>query len=266
MLRIITLNLNGIRSAWSKGVLPWLLAQNADVVCLQEIKAQRPDLSEEMLAPPGFHGFYHCAEKKGYSGVGLWCRRRPDAVIEGLGDPEFDSEGRYLRADFGKLSVISLYLPSGSSSPERQAAKFRFMDRFYPVLAELSASGREVVVCGDWNIAHREIDLRNWKSNRKNSGFLPEERAWIGKVLDDAGWVDAYRCLYPEATESCYTWWSNRGQAWAKNVGWRLDYQLVTPQLAALAQAASVYKAQRFSDHAPLTIDYALMPSFFCID
>ena len=256
MLRIITLNLNGIRSAWSKGVLPWLEAQNADVVCLQELKAQAADLNEEMRAPAGLHAYYHYAEKKGYSGVGLWCRRAPDAVIEGLGDAEFDAEGRYLQADFGNLSVISLYLPSGSSSEERQAAKFRFMDVFYPHLDRLVQSGRDVVVCGDWNIAHQEIDLKNWKGNRKNSGFLPEERAWIGRLLDEGGWCDVYRRLHPESTDECYTWWSNRGQAWAKNVGWRLDYQLSTPGLAETVRQAAVYKAQRFSDHAPLTIDY----------
>ena len=259
MLRIITLNLNGIRSAWSKGVLPWISAQKADIVCLQELKAQAPDLSDEMKAPAGFHAFYHMAEKKGYSGVGLWSRNKPDQVIEGIGTPqaaEFDAEGRYLRADFGKLSVISLYLPSGSSSPERQEAKFRFMEIFYLHLVELAQSGRDVVVCADWNIAHQQIDLRNWKSNQKNSGFLPEERAWMTRVLNEAGWCDVYRKLFPEATDDSYTWWSNRGQAWAKNVGWRLDYQLATPVLAATARAATVYKAQRFSDHAPLSIDY----------
>lgn len=256
MLRIITLNLNGIRSAWNKGVLPWIEAQKADVICLQEIKAQHADLNDEMKAPPGFHAYYHYAEKKGYSGVGLWCRNRPDALIEGIGHPEFDAEGRFLRADFGNLSVISLYLPSGSSSPERQEAKFRFMALFYPQMVELARSGRDVVVCGDWNIAHQEIDLKNWKGNRKNSGFLPEERAWIGQLFSEAGWCDTYRRLYPETTETCYTWWSNRGQAWAKNVGWRLDYQIATPGLAATAREASVYKDQRFSDHAPLIIDY----------
>ena len=256
MLRIITLNLNGIRSAWSKGVLPWLAEQNADVVCLQELKAQASDLSEEMKAPDGLHVYYHAAEKKGYSGVGLWCRREPDRVIEGLGNAEFDREGRYLQADFGKLSVISLYLPSGSSAPERQEAKFRFMEYFYPRLVALAQCGRDIVVCGDWNIAHREIDLKNWKSNRKNSGFLPEERDWVTRVLAEGGWQDVYRRLHPEATDECYTWWSNRGQAWAKNVGWRLDYQLATPHLAGTARAASIFKAQRFSDHAPLTIDY----------
>lgn len=260
MVRIITLNLNGIRSAWSKGVLPWIAAQKADFVCLQELKAQESDLTDDMRKPDGLHAYYHAAEKKGYSGVGLWCRREPDEVKIGLGNAEFDAEGRYLQADFGKLSVVSLYLPSGSSSPERQEAKFRFMDSFYPHLVELARSGRDVVVCGDWNIAHREIDLKNWKGNRKNSGFLPEERAWIGSVLDDAGWSDVYRRLHPETTDACYTWWSNRGQAWAKNVGWRIDYQLATPTLAATARSASIHKEQRFSDHAPLTIDYDYAP------
>lgn len=256
MLRIISLNLNGIRSAWNKNVLPWVVQQQADVICLQELKAQLPDLSPEMMAPAGLQAHYHCAEKRGYSGVGLWCRQTPDRVVAGLGNEEFDAEGRYLRADFGKLSVISLYLPSGSSSPERQEAKFRFLDVFFPHLAQLRAEGREIVICGDWNIAHREIDLKNWKSNQKNSGFLPEERAWLTRVFDEQGWVDVYRRLYPEAGGDAYTWWSNRGQAWAKNVGWRIDYQVATPGIAAGAVRGSVYKDQRFSDHAPVTVDY----------
>ncbi len=260
MLRIITLNLNGIRSAWNKGVLPWAMTQNADVVCVQELKAQYADLSEEMKAPAGLHAYYHPAAKKGYSGVGVWCRNKPDAIVEGTGHPEFDAEGRYLRADFGDLSVISLYLPSGSSGPERQETKFRFLDIFYPILRELAQSGRQVVVCGDWNIAHQEIDLKNWKGNRKNSGFLPEERAWVSRVLDEGGWCDVYRKLHPTTTDECYTWWSNRGQAWAKNVGWRLDYQLATAGLTSTARVAAVYKAQRFSDHAPLIIDYDYAP------
>lgn len=259
MLRIITLNLNGIRSAWNKGVCPWLLENKPDIVCLQELKAQISDLLPEMCAPAGYHAYYHAAEKKGYSGVGLWCREKPERVVYGIGtaeSAEFDAEGRYLRADFGKLSVVSLYLPSGSSSPERQEAKFRFMQLFYPHLVDLARSGRELVVCADWNIAHQQIDLKNWRSNQKNSGFLPEERAWIGRVLSEGGWCDVYRQLHPEATEDCYTWWSNRGQAWANNVGWRLDYQLATPGFAATARTASVYKERRFSDHAPLVIDY----------
>jgi len=256
MLRIISLNLNGIRSAWSKNVLPWAASQQADIVCLQELKAQLPDLTPEMMAPNGMHAFYHCAEKKGYSGVGIWCKQAPDRVVEGFDGGEFDAEGRYIRADFGNLSVISLYLPSGSSSPERQEAKFRFLDLFFPQMLALRAEGREIVLCGDWNIAHQAIDLKNWKSNQKNSGFLPEERAWLSRVFEELGWVDVYRRLYPDAGDACYTWWSNRGQAWAKNVGWRIDYQIATPGIAAFAQKAEVYKAERFSDHAPLIVDY----------
>ncbi|ENO91535.1 exodeoxyribonuclease III [Thauera sp. 28] len=256
MLRIISLNLNGIRSAATKGLFDWLPDQQADLVCLQELKAQAGDLSDAMRAPAGLKGWFHHAEKKGYSGVGIYSRHAPDRVIEGLGIADIDAEGRFLQLDFGKLSVVSLYLPSGSSSEERLQIKFAFMERFLPHMATLFASGQEVVVCGDWNIAHRETDLRNWKSNQKNSGFLPEERAWLSRLFDEQGWVDVYRRLYPEATDDCYTWWSNRGQAWAKNVGWRLDYQIATPELAAAALNASVYKAQRFSDHAPLTIDY----------
>ncbi len=255
-MRIITLNFNGIRSAASKGFFDWLAAQNADIVCVQELKAQTADLSPALAAPDGWHGFFHCAEKKGYSGVGIYARRPPDQVIEGLGIADIDAEGRYLRCDFGNLSVVSLYLPSGSSSEERQAAKFSFMERFHPHLRELIASGREIVLCGDWNIAHQEIDLKNWKGNRKNSGFLPEERAWLGGVFADFGWVDVYRRLYPDTTEEAYTWWSNRGQAWAKNVGWRIDYQIATPAITATASNAVVWKETRFSDHAPLTVDY----------
>ena len=256
MLRIISLNLNGIRSAWSKNLLAWVVAQAPDIVCLQELKAQLPDLTPDMRAPDDMHAFYHAAEKKGYSGVGVWCRQKPERVLEGFGNGEFDAEGRYIRADFGKLSVISLYLPSGSSSPERQEAKFRFLDAFLPHLAALRAEGREIVLGGDWNIAHKEIDLKNWRSNQKNSGFLPEERAWMTRVFDDHGWVDVYRRLHPEASGDAYTWWSNRGQAREKNVGWRIDYQVATPDFAAAAWRAEVYKGERFSDHAPLLIDY----------
>ncbi|MDO9597802.1 MAG: exodeoxyribonuclease III [Azoarcus sp.] len=256
MLRIISANLNGIRSATTKGFLDWLARQDADLVCMQELKAQAGDLSATMLKPAGLQGWFHHAEKKGYSGVGIYSRQAPERVIEGLGIADIDAEGRYIELDFGKLSVISLYLPSGSSSDERQQAKFSFMERFFSHLAQLRACGREVVICGDWNIAHKEIDLKNWKGNQKNSGFLPEERAWLTRVFEEQGWVDVYRRLHPEATGDSYTWWSNRGQAWAKNVGWRIDYQLATPGIAATAKTATIFKDQRFSDHAPLIIDY----------
>jgi exodeoxyribonuclease-3 len=253
-MRIITLNLNGIRSATGKGFYEWLAQQDADIVCLQELKAQAPDMTGKMLAPQGYHGYFHYAEKKGYSGVGIYCREQPQRVISGLGIAEFDAEGRYICADFAGFSVVSVYLPSGSSGEERQAVKFKFMAAFMPHLKELRDSGREVVICGDWNIAHKEIDLKNWRGNKKNSGFLPEERAWLTELFDEAGFTDVFRRVHPEL--EAYTWWSNRGQAWAKDVGWRIDYQIATPGIAALAGSASIYKAQRFSDHAPLIIDY----------
>lgn len=254
-MRLITLNLNGIRSAGRKGFFEWLAQQHADFVCLQEIKAQAADLTDAMLAPGGFNGYFHLAEKKGYSGVGIYARTPPNCLIEGLGIADIDCEGRYIEAIFGELSIVSLYLPSGSSSEIRQEVKFRFMERFLPHLIKLINCGKEVILCGDWNIAHKEIDLKNWRGNQKNSGFLPEERAWLSRVYEEIGFVDVFRSLVKEPEH--YTWWSNRGQAWAKNVGWRIDYQIATPGIAALAQRASIYKAQRFSDHAPLTVDYA---------
>ncbi len=254
MLRIVTLNVNGIRSATKKGFLQWLEAQSPDVACVQELKATEEDLGPEMLAPAGLRGHFHPAQRKGYSGVAIYSRQAPDRVIHGVGIADIDAEGRYLQADFGDLSVVSLYVPSGSSSDERLAAKFAFMERFNSRLEALARSGRHVVICGDWNVAHKEIDLRNWRSNQKNSGFLPEERAWLSGVIDEMGFVDVFRRLDPRPEQ--YTWWSNRGQAWAKNVGWRLDYHLATPELAGRAARAEIYKTERFSDHAPLTIDY----------
>ena len=255
-MRIITANLNGIRSAANKGFYSWLLKQQPDVVCLQEIKAQAADMTPEMLAPADYHGYFHYAEKKGYSGVGIYSKAEPDAVIEGLGIGDIDSEGRYLECQFGNLSVVSLYLPSGSSGEERQAFKFSVMARILPHLEALANNGRDVVICGDWNIAHQEIDLKNYKGNKKNSGFLPEERAWLGDLFSRVGWIDVYRKLHPETTDECYTWWSNRGAAYEKNVGWRLDYQVATPDLAKRAFQSTIYKEERFSDHAPLIIDY----------
>jgi len=254
MLRVITLNLNGVRSAAAKGLFPWLARQRADIVCVQELKAHERDLPPAVRAPRNFTGHFHCAEKRGYSGVGIYTRIRPDSIQCGLGIGDIDSEGRYLQADFGTLSVVSVYLPSGSSSPERQQVKFRFLDRFFPHLEHLRHSGRDVLLCGDWNIAHKEIDLKNWRSNQKNSGFLPEERAWLSRVFDELGFVDVFRRL--DTRPERYTWWSNRGEAWAKNVGWRIDYQIATPEFASRARAASIYVNRRFSDHAPLTIDF----------
>ncbi|BDT76142.1 exodeoxyribonuclease III [Polynucleobacter sp. KF022] len=256
MLRIISANLNGIRSAVKKGFLPWAGQQKADFICMQELKAQRDDLEDAILNPDGMHAFFHHAEKKGYSGCGIYTPHKPDEVLYGYGNEEFDAEGRYVEARFKGLSVISVYMPSGSSSPERQEAKYRYLDSFLPHLIDLKKSGREIVLCGDVNIAHQEIDLKNWKGNLKNSGFLPEERAWLSNLFNKVGYVDVYRQLEPEATEACYTWWSNRGQAYAKNVGWRIDYHISTPGIAQTAKKTAVYKDEKFSDHAPLTVDY----------
>ena len=258
MLRIISLNFNGIRSAAKKGCFEWLAAQKADALCVQELKAQAADMTPDFLAPGKLKGHFHYAEKKGYSGAGVYARATPQKVHIGFGSKEFDAEGRYLQCDFESHTLVSVYKPSGSSGEQRQAAKFRFLKEFLPHLKKLRKSGREVIICGDFNIAHKEIDLKNWKSNQKNSGFLPEERAWLTQVFDDAGFVDVYRKLHPETTGEAYTWWSQRGAAYEKNVGWRLDYQIATPGIAAAATRATVYKGQYFSDHAPLIVDYAV--------
>jgi exodeoxyribonuclease-3 len=253
-MRIISFNANGVRSAARKGFFHWMDKQNADIVCLQETKVQTHQLEDPIYWPKGYRCYYLDAVKKGYSGVALFSRREPDEIVQGLGWPDLDAEGRYLEARFGSLSVVSLYLPSGSSSEERQAVKFDFMNRFLPYLRECAQSGRTYIFCGDWNIAHKPIDLKNWRSNQKNSGFLPEERAWLDIVFEQDGWVDAFRVVNQEPEQ--YTWWSNRGQAWAKNVGWRIDYQVTSPSLRDRILAAYIYKEERFSDHAPLTIDY----------
>ncbi len=257
-MRILTLNANGLRSAAARGFMAWMRRQAPDVACIQEIKAQEADLPRRLLAPRGYHAFFHPAEKPGYSGVAIYARREPDRVVLGLGIPDIDAQGRFLQADFGDLGVVSLYLPSGSSGEEAQARKFAFMRRFLPRLEAMRACGREFVICGDWNIAHREIDLKNWRANRRHSGFLPEECAWLTEVFERHGFVDVFRTLDPRPER--YTWWSNRGQAWAKNVGWRIDYQVATPGIAALARRSDIYVRRRFSDHAPLTIDYEYAP------
>jgi exodeoxyribonuclease-3 len=261
LFKLTSLNLNGIRSATSKGLEAWLAQVKPDCICVQEVKAQAADVQGRFEALAGLKGYFHFAEKKGYSGVGVYTRDEPSDVIVGYGSPEFDAEGRYVELRFDtpthKKSIISCYFPSGSSGEERQQAKFRFLAELYPHLQTLKA-GREFILCGDVNIAHQEIDLKNWKGNKKNSGFLPEERAWMTQLLGEAGLVDVYRQLQPTATDAAYTWWSNRGQAYAKNVGWRLDYHLATPALAALARTESIYKDEKFSDHAPITIEYAI--------
>jgi len=252
-MRIITLNANGIRSAARKGFFTWLDKQNADIVCIQETKAQEHQLGED-FCPSGFYYHFHDAEKKGYSGVAIFSKHKPKKIVKGLGWHDIDMEGRYIEAEYDGLSVISLYMHSGSSGEVRQTVKFDFMERFMSHLLSLRRKRREFIICGDWNIAHKKIDIKNWRGNQTNSGFLPEEREWMDKLFGEAGFVDAFREV--DAREYQYTWWSNRGNAWENNTGWRIDYQVITPGLKNTVKAASIYKDERFSDHSPLIIDY----------
>lgn len=252
-MKVISANVNGIRSAHKKGFFNWLTTQNADFICLQEIKADFADIPQELINWNGYHSYFHSANKRGYSGVAIYARHKPDNVIIGLDNPEIDAEGRYLQLDYGDVSIISLYLPSGSSGEDKQQKKFRFMEYYMPILQAKINSGRNYIICGDWNIAHTELDLKNWKGNLKNSGFLPEERQWMTDLLK-LGFVDTWRTLHPE--NPGYTWWSNRGQAYAKDVGWRIDYQIANPYFADKLISSSIYKAEKFSDHAPLIVEY----------
>lgn len=259
-MRIISFNANGIRSAASKGFFDWLKQQKADVTCIQETKAQEDQLGDPVFRPDGHHCFYKDAStRKGYSGVAIYAKREPDEVRTALGWAPFDDEGRYIEARFGNLSVVSFYIPSGSSGDLRQGFKFEVMDWLKPILDEWMRSGRDYVLCGDWNIVRSALDIKSWKSNQKNSGCLPAERDWLNGMCDAreaslGGWVDAYRTLHPEGED--YTWWSNRGAARANDVGWRLDYQLVTPTLGQRLKACAIEREQRFSDHAPFIVDY----------
>jgi exodeoxyribonuclease III len=255
-LRIIAFNANGLRSAGRKGFFSWFSRQRADFLCVQELKAHADQINDRLYRPRGFHRYLSCAAKPGYSGVAIYSRREPEEVISGYGDAEFDGEGRYVEARFKDLAVASVYFPSGSSSEARQEAKFRFLSSFEAFLKTRLEDSKPFIFCGDVNIAHKEVDLKNWRSNQKNSGFTPEERAWMDKLIDDIGFVDAFRVVNSEPDQ--YTWWSNRGRAWENNVGWRIDYHLVSPELAGSVAGARIYRRKKFSDHAPLIIDYAI--------
>ena len=269
-MKVISANLNGIRAAGRKGFYEWLVKVDADIICLQELKAQPDQIEGEPYHPPGYHTFFHAADKKGYSGVGIYSKQEPDNVRLGLGKgfEDVDFEGRYIQADFGDLSVVSLYMPSGSSKEERQEFKIDMMGRLEPEFKNMIESGRQWVLCGDWNIVHKKRDIKNWRGNQKRSGFLPEERQWMDWMFGEtepeleggrgghAGFYDAFRLINDEDEQ--YTWWSNRGQAWANNTGWRIDYQIITENLAKKVIPGSdlIYKDERFSDHAPLVIEY----------
>lgn len=252
-MRIMTLNVNGIRSAARKGFFEWMKQQKADVICLQETKAQEDQLDVSHY-PQDYQAYFFDAEKKGYSGVAIYSRIKPNSITAGLGWECADKEGRYLQLNFPGFSIASLYMPSGSSGECRQQLKFQFLDHYLPILKKQRQQKHDFIICGDWNIAHKPIDLKNWRCNQKNSGFLPEERAWLDQVLGPMGYVDAFREVNQHTEQ--YTWWSNRGRAWDNNVGWRIDYQIITPGLKDKIKSVEIYKEQRFSDHAPLTIDY----------
>jgi exodeoxyribonuclease-3 len=254
-MRVITMNVNGIRAAARKGFFAWVAAQNADAIALQETKAQEHQLPQD-AALPGFSSYYVDAQRRGYSGVALYTRRDPVSVTRGLGWPEIDAEGRFVQADLGDVTVSSLYVPSGSSGPARQAVKMSFLDRFLAVLEDMRDSGRQHIVCGDVNVAHKEIDTFDPVRNSEITGFLPEEREWVDAVIDQAGWVDAFRVVNHDAKQ--YTYWSNWPGAWERNLGWRIDYQLITPGLAGRVRRATIYRGERFSDHAPVIVDYSL--------
>jgi len=255
-MQIISINVNGIRSAIKKGLFDWLLKQNADIICLQETRANPELLRDEAYHLPGYHCYYACAEKSGYSGVGIFSRKKPTKVKSALGFALSDNEGRYIHLEFGEFVVASVYFPSGTSGNLRQDLKYQFMSDYGKILKQCLKTKHSKIICGDWNIAHQPIDLKNWKANQKNSGFLPQERQWLTDLFEEKGMVDAFREVNQEPEQ--YTWWSNRGRAWEKNVGWRIDYQILTPTLKGTVKSAQIYKDQRFSDHAPLIIDYEL--------
>lgn len=255
-MKVISLNVNGLRAASKKGLFEWLAAQDADVICLQEIKAHVDQLSESMRDFNRYHAYFMPAEKKGYSGVAIYSKQKPDKVGYGLGWLPADNEGRFLQLEFAELNIASIYLPSGSSGEHRQEQKFIFMDKFWPFLEMIAGSKKAWLLAGDWNIAHTAMDLKNWRANQKNSGFLPEERSWMSKIFDDLGLVDGFRHLYPE--QIAYSWWSQRGQAYQKDVGWRIDYHVMNSLLAKSLISLTMERDLRFSDHAPLIAKYSL--------
>ncbi|WP_119344151.1 exodeoxyribonuclease III [Facilibium subflavum] len=253
-MKVISFNANGIRAATRKGFFDWFNQQDAEFLCIQETKAQLAQLNDDIYFPKDYHYAYTDASKKGYSGVAIYARKKPNKIIHTLGIDWADEEGRYIQFDYDQFSIASIYLPSGSSGDVRQEYKMAFLDKYKHILAEQIAQSRDFIICGDINIVHKEIDIKNWKQNQKTSGVLPEERAWLDHIFDELGWVDAFRQVNKEPHQ--YTWWSNRGQARAKNVGWRIDYQIITPGLQDCVVSDGIYKEQWFSDHAPLTISY----------
>lgn len=254
--KVISLNVNGIRAAARKGFFDWLAIEKPDVVCLQEVRAPKDKIDTPLYNPEGYYCYYVEAQKKGYSGVAIYTKQKPKKVVVSTKHPLADEEGRYIHIEMDKFIIASIYFPSGTSGELRQEHKYDFMDWYKKQMLKQKKSKKKLILCGDWNIAHKQIDIKNWRANQKNSGFLPEERAWLDELFEQDGFVDAFRVVNQEPDQ--YTWWSNRGRAWDNNVGWRIDYQVVTPNLEAAVKKVDIYKEQRFSDHAPLIVEYDL--------
>jgi exodeoxyribonuclease-3 len=264
-MKVISANVNGIRAAAKKGFFDWMIKEQADVICIQETKAQEEQLSDAIFSPQGYFRYFCDAEKKGYSGTAIYCKKQPAQIIRGLGWDIADTEGRYIQINYDNLSIASLYLPSGSSKDERQVLKMEFLKKMEPILTEMAQSERQYILCGDWNIVHKRIDIKNFNGNKNRSGCLPEERSWMDQLFIDPqtmdasgkiGMLDAFRVLNQEIDQ--YTWWSNRGQAWENNTGWRIDYQVISATLGEKLANTRIYKEQRFSDHAPIIMEYTI--------
>lgn len=252
-LRVVTLNVNGIRSCLKKGLATWLAEHRPTIACLQEIRARPEDLGDWADGPPGYHCYWQPAQRPGYAGVAILSRIKPSRVETLPRAPLMNAEGRWLAAHYADFVVVSCYLPSGTSGAERQQVKYACMQKAEAKMARWARDGGRYLVCGDINIAHTKADIRNWRANQKNSGFLPAERAWLDKLLGPLGWVDVFRA---KESRTFYSWWSQRGGARERDVGWRIDYQLATPAFAATAKRARIHKEPLLSDHAPVVIDY----------
>ncbi|MBK7183314.1 MAG: exodeoxyribonuclease III [Bacteroidetes bacterium] len=252
MAKIISYNVNGIRSAISKGFMDWLKAANPDVICLQEIKAEPGQIDVKVFEDAGYHHYWYPAQKKGYSGVAIFTKQKPTYVEYGCGMEKYDFEGRVLRVDFGDVSVMSVYHPSGSSGEDRQAFKMQWLADFQKYIDNLKKERPKLIICGDYNICHQPIDIHNPKSNANSSGFLPEEREWIDNFMK-SGFVDSFRHFNKEPHN--YSWWSFRANSRAKNLGWRIDYNLVSKNMEANMKRATILPEAKHSDHCPVVLE-----------
>ena len=253
-MKVITVNVCGIRASQKKGIFEWLKKTKADFICMQETRALEEQISGESFLIKGYSRYLNVAEKKGYSGVAIYTKHKPIKIQTSFSKSIFESEGRFILTEYKDYSIASVYFPSGSSGELRQNLKYEFMDYFEKFIKKEINKKKKLIICGDYNIAHTKDDIKNWRSNQNNSGFLPEEREWMTRLINKIGLKDAFRIKCKET--DVYTWWSNRGNAYNNNVGWRIDYQMVTDNIAKKVKNVSVYRDKKFSDHAPLIINY----------